>query len=780
MAVEGPDPKTFKSWDEAFQYPVATVRAMERQLRSDIESNRERLRTLVGASYRDLLGTAESIIEMDGQMQQVETYVGNMGKRCNARLLEKKGSNLHTWDGQVGAADIERFSFASQFAILRSCAEVLSKLLRYGGSVLLAAKVLVISRLLHKKLSQRSMPPPYVDSVWNRLTSLRRKILSKIDSKLQSVEVTEETLIEAMCAFALATSSSPADVLRHFHHVRLEAMIQQGQDSLENGHSMLQALRIYTRTLKDTRTHFPGHLAKALQNLKSTPLFRGQDLRSLIEFNLEVHQQWIGDDIKMFTPYIRSDDLQKLETNRILKEWAEQAFRAFLGKLQVKLKSIDDSKVIMQLRTQIFQLWLSNSQHSVGIEVSEILDGFRNVFNARLAELIKAQTRSLEKFSVVIRETLQSGKSNSSDFCPSLWSSSMTSMEISNGGKSFIRTLLDGSQGRNEALRARSIEYTAWLHRIEAIEEIITSMRKIRWEEEIDETQVDEDLLEDKQILLSEDDPRLLESELRDALEKSFSALEDSIRDVLSEIEAPSHGQQAVYLIRIWREIRQHLPKRLQHVDLGRNSIIQLQQIAADAAISASLQAFQRQIEKVQGSIKVLGRPLWEGNPELPVLPSSWIFKLLHKLSVSMMALGSDIWCPQATDVLKARLRTELASQLETLRKPARQVNGSVPLEPNTLEDDSKDTDAAPIQGDNQESNLKDSNKDDKIQRIFDLLYLMQATTGKGKSFERNSLALMQQSIVDEIGLSESSTKRMNKAAEEYWKRTSLLFALLA
>lgn len=56
------------------------------------------------ASYRDLLGTAESIIEMDGQIQQAENFLSNMGKRCNARLLEKKGSNLHTWNGQVGAA----------------------------------------------------------------------------------------------------------------------------------------------------------------------------------------------------------------------------------------------------------------------------------------------------------------------------------------------------------------------------------------------------------------------------------------------------------------------------------------------------------------------------------------------------------------------------------------------------------------------------------------------------------------------------------------------------
>ena len=48
MAAEAPDPKTFGSWEEAFQYPIPAVRGMERQLRRDIDSNREKLRTLVG------------------------------------------------------------------------------------------------------------------------------------------------------------------------------------------------------------------------------------------------------------------------------------------------------------------------------------------------------------------------------------------------------------------------------------------------------------------------------------------------------------------------------------------------------------------------------------------------------------------------------------------------------------------------------------------------------------------------------------------------------------
>ena len=131
MTAEAPDPKTFRSWDEAFQYPVPAVRGMERQLRRDIELNREKLRTLVGyetissntpsvmaapiviaiadlmrshsASYRDLLGTAESIIEMGSQMHEVESYMGEIGRRCDTRILDKKTSNLEKWTEEVEA-----------------------------------------------------------------------------------------------------------------------------------------------------------------------------------------------------------------------------------------------------------------------------------------------------------------------------------------------------------------------------------------------------------------------------------------------------------------------------------------------------------------------------------------------------------------------------------------------------------------------------------------------------------------------------------------------------
>lgn len=48
LVGEAPDPKTFKSWEDAFKYPIPTTRKFQQQLKGDISSNRERLRSLVG------------------------------------------------------------------------------------------------------------------------------------------------------------------------------------------------------------------------------------------------------------------------------------------------------------------------------------------------------------------------------------------------------------------------------------------------------------------------------------------------------------------------------------------------------------------------------------------------------------------------------------------------------------------------------------------------------------------------------------------------------------
>jgi conserved oligomeric Golgi complex subunit 1 len=48
MASTEPDIEEVKSWEEAFNHPIATTRQIEKQLRNDLATNKERLRTLVG------------------------------------------------------------------------------------------------------------------------------------------------------------------------------------------------------------------------------------------------------------------------------------------------------------------------------------------------------------------------------------------------------------------------------------------------------------------------------------------------------------------------------------------------------------------------------------------------------------------------------------------------------------------------------------------------------------------------------------------------------------
>jgi len=56
MATEAPDPRSFETWEDAFQYPIPVVRKLEQQLRNNADDNREKLRSLVGYGYLSAMG----------------------------------------------------------------------------------------------------------------------------------------------------------------------------------------------------------------------------------------------------------------------------------------------------------------------------------------------------------------------------------------------------------------------------------------------------------------------------------------------------------------------------------------------------------------------------------------------------------------------------------------------------------------------------------------------------------------------------------------------------
>jgi hypothetical protein len=53
---------------------------------------------LYRASYRNLLDTAETIIDMETQIEQVESKLGRVGQNCNSRVLDKVSGNAVKMD----------------------------------------------------------------------------------------------------------------------------------------------------------------------------------------------------------------------------------------------------------------------------------------------------------------------------------------------------------------------------------------------------------------------------------------------------------------------------------------------------------------------------------------------------------------------------------------------------------------------------------------------------------------------------------------------------------
>lgn len=724
----------------------------------------------------------------------------------------------------VGSA---RYAFASQLAVLRSCPDVISRLFKGGESLLLAAKVLVISRLLHTKLSQRPNPPPYLDNLRNRLASLRRRLLGRVDRRFKSLEISRDALVEAMCAFSLATSSSPKDVIRHYHHIRLEA-ISANMGQGDDGHdTLLFALRLYVRTLKDTQAVIPTQLGHALEKLKSVSLFKSQDVYSLIELKLDVHERWIGDDIRIFTPYIRHDDLTKAEAERSLKQWARSAFGSFLAGLRNRIQDVEDPERLIDLRSQVLELWLSNHQHPTGVDSAETLDGLRDVFNLQSARLIQSRVSKLDRVGSIAKNVLQNWQGGVSDLTPSLWDSSMTSMEFENGGKPFRETLANRLTSKNRPLNRLSLEYVSFLESIEDLERMIKKLREARWADDVDDVDDEDDLLGNKQVLLSEDDPRLLQEELNIALHQAYHELQIMLYKLPDKSETTNSGQQAAYLIRVWRELRQHLPKSYQNPKLGNTSIPSLQHTIADEALRVPLERCSKRIAKMSQAKLLQARPLWEGDPELPVLPSAWTYRFLLDLTSSMTACGSDVWSPQAVSALKKELILSIAPMLEGRRTV--QVNGhrdrdlldGEDKEEEELEEEVKkdeeeieervreengeiDGDEAGKSAAKDETNGEKPEKpveepvngtvsnghvehkpdeepgDERIQRFFDVAYLTIASAVKEMEAENNQLLSLQGSLAQDLALEPKSVERMKKDAAEYWKRTSLLFALLA
>ncbi|CAI7653382.1 unnamed protein product [Penicillium glandicola] len=782
MAPEAPDPQSLKSWHDAFQYPIPTVRRVEQELRRDIESNKEKLRALVGTRYRDLVGTAETIVAMNRDIQDVESILADVGRRCNPRLIERK--HVHIRQIKTGDAekDAEKHAFGAQLSLLHRCTTSISRLLRRRSSLLLVAKILVVSRLLRNTLSQDESLPPFLDDLWNQLASLQKTLLKRIDKRLASTSATEDTIIESLAAYCLATRSSSDDAIHHFHHVRLDLIVSQLGASCEN---IPRALQLFVRTLQASKVLRSRQFPDVLSKLKARPLLADPEIQSLDGLEVEVLGRWVAPDVKNFTPWIKLSELSRTEGVESIKEWSLQAFKKFSEGCQKSLAHNTDFSELLSLRTETVELWLSSWGSTLVHGSVDVLESLRNIFNGQLATVLNMKAQNLREVGTQISSTISNWENIEHNSVGSLWDAHLITAEYTNGAHAFKQTVADRLLGRDEDVSTVLIKYQAWLSSIQEVNESIDSLRRTRWSDILVGGEVeDEDI--DITPRLNEDDPRHLSDSLHSAVRDAFSSLQTSFSNAFKSFNSSHPSEKATFLLRLIRLIRRDIPAGFVPRDFVFSSEIvpDLQNLLATEVVAkvGSLSLIPSPKTNPQtGKIKIVpGRSLWEGEPAIPVQPSASSFKLLRRLTSSMDTCGLDLWDPSTVQALKQELKTKLEAAIssalddldseDTLSKAETVQNGQSAGNGDKGKED-KIAGKPETQGlvPDQVEGLRDW----KVQLFFDSLYLSQMLG------ERNELTVVERAQRS-AGSSAETVKTIKKLATEYWTRTELLFGLLA
>ena len=817
MASSKPlSPTTPSTASEAFKYPPPQVRQFHRNLTAEVDEKNDRLRTLVGGSYRQLLGTAEMILQMREDIDVVEEKLGIVGKGCGREVIGRMAGGLGKLQRALReGGQAEEMGWLARMKVLGMCGVVVGRLLRRGGyaveegkgkSLVTAAKTLVLSRLLAKSLSDSSTrrskeDNDLVEESKTKLASLRIRLLRTIKRTLgrTSRDDNREDLVQALCAYSLASSSGAKDVLRHFLYIRGEAIALAFEDDHESKletAGVLRALELYTRTLLDIQALAPRRVSQALAALKMRPLLKDQTMRDLEGLRLDVCDKWFGDEILYFTPYNRHDDLEGSQSAETLKGWAKKAAEVLLQGLVKVLRTIIDFKAVVELRTHVLRVWIRDGGKAKGFNPTAILDGLRNVFNERMVQLLESRVTKLRLVGTEIEATLAAWRPGFTDVNQSLWDEEMLEMGINNGANLFKQDVVSRTYGRNDSVSRVVKGYQTWRHLIDEVIAVLDQLKKQRWDDDLEDIEYDLSL-ESRNTLLSAEDPKMLQDRLDLSLEEAFSNLHEDLSTHLATYKDSEHiGQINNYILRVIRDIRSELPKNTSLQSFGLSLVPSLHIRLASTVAEEPIQTFTRSFSRN----RIPGRDLWEGYPEMPLQLSPVIFKFHHNLVQAMAQTGADLWSPAAVSVLKRQLRADLGREWKELLDTQNQiaapkVNGvktndtatnrdveptdvePTDVEPTDLEPPEKVTPEVSQNGSN-ETEDSQKQKDALIQSLFDILVLQSSLEVSPAS--EDELQALANTVELQVELEPSARKRLSIAAKEYWKRTSLLFGLLA
>lgn len=702
---------------------------------------------------------------MNLESSEVESRLASIGIRCNTSLIGKKSVNLTDINRESTGRTEGDKAFAGQLALLHRCTTVAGRLLRKHDSPLLASKLMVISRLLYKTLSQHPHTPPFHESLRSQLSHVQKLIRRRIDRRLGSANSSVEDIIDSMAAYCLSNSASSLDVITHFHNIRLK-YIGKRLDRDNGIECIPKALSLYIQTLKHTKILFSRRLSDELGKLQAQPLLNDHDIQKLDDIDLDILGRWVVPDVKNFTPWIKSDALTKQSAEQTLKAWSKKAFQAFLEHGAATLESSVDFAAVLALRKRALDIWLAAVSTTLTHSSTSVLEGLRDLFNTQLKNILLKEAQTLSSVGDSVKSHLEGWQKTEAGGTQSLWNPDLLSLDVSEGATTFKRVITETLLGQDAKITNVLELYHSWIATIETSRQLIEDLKNTKWEDTLDEDEDEDEEFQTSTVdLLTKDDPYLLRDEQIKTVRQAFLDLQKSFEGAIQAFD--SNSEKAAFVLRLIRDLRRESPNILQddELEFAQGIVPELHEILAKKILSKA--PVSNIIPTVKNIARVPGRSLWEKTPELPIQPLPSTFRYFKRLVEAMEDLGPDLWNPSAVNILKIKLH-KLA--IDSFTAKLEQLKSADSAE------DKSDADEA----EEKEPSVKtDPNiaRDWKIQLLLDAFYVRDVLSVQIDGTDPlDELIETIQGEIDEDGIAGT----LQESAHGFWNRTQLLFGLLS
>ena len=665
-------------------------------------------------------------------------------------------------------SNLEQRQAVAQILLLQKCRTCISRLLKREASTLLPAKVLAFSRLLHKTLSQPQPSFPVLETLRDQLSSLRRRILRKIENRLSSIDTPLEALVEAISAFCLVTSSSSNDALRHYHHLRLQEL-RRGPENQPSGHTpAVQLLKYYLGTLQTTKLLLGRSLNESLRVLRSQPILSDPSILQLEDLDLGVLSRWVVEEVREFVPFIKHNVFTKMEIDSATSAWSKEAFNTLIELLREQCENLHSISELLDARKALLEIWLPECVSVQTHSASEVFDGLRQVLNSRISRVLQTQAKSLARTGSIIAK-LGEGLPRPSPI-HSVWEADFVTMPLGKGASKFRQSLKIRHLNLTPPLSSVLLSLETWISNIHSSQNLFQDLRRDRWLDLVEEDDEDDEFTTRLDKTLRMDDPDAFQSSQNFAVQDSILLFQRELSDLARKATEQEHPAYTMLFLRAIREVCTRLKPAFPDAKISELEAV-APALHARLAEDVSMAVFpaSRSNLKWKGSTAVLGIQLWEGDPPMPTQPSPRAFKLLRNVSIAMAERGGDLWGKDAVDAVKASIRSKLVSEVYF---PLMETEKAIP---NGIDaENSENTPSTPV-----EINAVG------VQTLFDALYFSSALeTSSTSATEEASKTDEMKELVDGLsrssGLGADPLAIMKRRAEAYWARTSLLFGLLA